>query len=55
MSASFSATVCAKAPARYRPRRPERTFLHRLVREHLETYLSLARQGHEEIDPVPGM
>ena len=37
----------------YRPRRPERTLLHRLVREHLETFLALARQGHAEIDPVP--
>jgi hypothetical protein len=28
--------------------------LQRLVREHLETYLSLARQGDSEIDPIPG-
>jgi DNA-directed RNA polymerase subunit RPC12/RpoP len=54
VSASFLATVCPKAPALYRPRRPERTLLYRLVREHLETYLSLARREHEEIDPVPG-
>lgn len=35
------------------PRRPERTLLHRLVREHLETFLALAGQGQAEIEPVP--
>ncbi len=32
----------------YRRRRPENTTLHRIVREHLETYLALA----EEVDPM---
>jgi hypothetical protein len=54
VSSSFASTTCRGTPALYRPRRPERTLLHRLVGEHLETYLSLARQGHAEIDPVPG-
>ena len=54
MSSSFALAACPLTPVLYRPRRPERALLHRLVREHLETYLSLARQGHEEIDPVPG-
>ncbi len=53
MSSSSRLTACPETPALYRARRPERTLLHRLVRERLETYLSLARQGHEEIDPVP--
>ena len=54
MSSSFASAPCPRTPALYRPRRPERTLLYRLVREHLETYLSLARQGDLEIDPVPG-
>jgi len=37
---------CSKAQP-YRRRRPENTTLHRIVREHLETYLALA----EEADP----
>jgi hypothetical protein len=54
VSSSFASEPCPKTTALYRPRRPERTLLHRLVREHLETYLSLARQGDSEIGPVPG-
>jgi hypothetical protein len=43
------ATAPAVCPAGvYRRRRPERTVLHRLVREHLETYLA----GAEEADPL---
>ncbi len=52
MSSPFVSTACPRPPALYHPRRPERTLLHGLVREHLETFLSLARQGQEEIDPV---
>jgi hypothetical protein len=42
--------VCAAdtRPGIYRRRRPERTVLHRLVREHLETYIARA----EETDPL---
>ncbi len=54
MSSSFASTACPRTPALYRSRRPERTLFHRLVREHLETYLSLARQGEGQINPVPG-
>jgi hypothetical protein len=32
-------------PAAYARHRPERTVLYRLVQEHLETYLALAREG----------
>jgi len=41
-------------PGLYRRRRPEGTVLHRLVREHLETFLALVREGHIDTDPVPG-
>jgi NAD(P)H-dependent FMN reductase len=40
----------ADTPARcsvYRRRRPERTPLYRVVQGHLETYLALAREGHD--------
>jgi hypothetical protein len=30
----------------YRRRRPERTPLYRALQDHLETYLALAREGH---------
>jgi len=65
--AASSPAACPPGPALYRPRRPERTLLHRLVREHLETFLDLAgagrvemglaageaRPGHLKITPVP--
>jgi hypothetical protein len=41
------------SPGIYRPRRPEQSILHRLVREHLETFLALARQDDVDIDAVP--
>jgi hypothetical protein len=37
----------------YRRRRPERTPLYRAVQGHLETYLTLAREGHNEGASVP--
>ncbi len=53
-TASSPAAFTRTAPALYRPRWPERTLLHSLVREHLETFLALARQGQAEMSPVPG-
>jgi hypothetical protein len=55
MSAA-SARACAghalpTPPGLYRPRHPERTVLHAVVREHLETWLALQREGE---DDVPG-
>lgn len=52
MQQGTAAAACA-ADTRagiYRRRRPERTVLYRLVREHLETYLARA----EEADPLGG-
>jgi len=44
----------AGTPAqRYRRRRPEATTLHRIVREHLETYLALANESDPMDDGVP--
>jgi hypothetical protein len=46
----------AHTPARcrvYRRRRPERTPLYRAVQGYLETYLALARAGHEDGEGVP--
>jgi hypothetical protein len=40
-------------PGRYRPRRPERTVLHAVVREHLETWLALKQEGELEGPGVP--
>ncbi|MCP4545573.1 MAG: hypothetical protein GY835_03775 [bacterium] len=40
-------------PNLYRRRRPERSVLHRLLREHLETFLARARQGDPGLAPVP--
>ncbi len=37
----------------YRRRRPETSTLHRIVREHLETYLALAHEADPMGDPVP--
>ena len=37
----------------YRRRRPETTTLHRVVREHLETYLALANEADPMGDGVP--
>ena len=37
----------------YRRRRPERPPLYRAVQGHLETYLALAREGHNDGDGVP--
>jgi len=42
--------VFALAPA-YRPRRPTETALHRVVREHLETFLAHTRETHDA--PLP--
>jgi hypothetical protein len=32
----------------YRPRHPERAVLHAVVREHLETWLALKREGERD-------
>jgi hypothetical protein len=48
-----SGTSSAPSPGIYKARHPEQTVLHRLLREHLETWLALARQDNAEIDPVP--
>jgi len=44
------ATVAAIS-ATYRPRRPETTVLHQLVREHLETFVAHAREQYDK--PLP--
>ena len=44
------ARVAVLAPA-YRPRRPQDTLLHRIVREHLETFLAHARESYDA--PLP--
>ena len=41
------------ACAVYRRRRPERTPLYQSVQGHLETYLALAREGHDDGGGVP--
>lgn len=43
----------APQPQLYRRRRPETTTLHRIVREHLETYLALANESDPMGDGVP--
>ena len=44
----------AQAPAQpYQRRRPETTTLHRIVREHLESYLALANESDPMGDGVP--
>ena len=47
--------TAAHPPARCRVyrRRPERTPLYHAVQAHLETYLALAREGHEDGGGVP--
>jgi len=40
-------------PAPYARHRPERTVLYRLVQEHLETYLALAREGDWDGQRLP--
>ena len=40
-------------PAPCARRRPQRTVLYRLVQEHLETYLALAREGDWDGQRVP--
>jgi hypothetical protein len=49
--------LAVETPARcsvYRRRRPERTPLYRAVQDHVETYLALAREGHDDGEGVPG-
>jgi len=41
-------------PTPYARRRPEQTVLYRLVQQHLETYLALAREGDGDRHAVPG-
>jgi hypothetical protein len=40
-------------PATYAGRRPEQTVLYRVVQRHLETYLTLAREGDWDGQRVP--
>ncbi len=37
----------------YRARHPERSVLHAVVREHLETWLARTREAHPDEDPIP--
>ncbi len=53
MPAYSASRASVPEPGICRPRRPEQCLLHRLVREHLETFLDLARRADAEIDPVP--
>ena len=49
--------LAVETPARcsvYHRRRPEGTPLYRAVQDHVETYLALAREGHEDDEGVPG-
>jgi hypothetical protein len=41
------------AAARYRPRRPQQSVLYRCVQQHLETWLTHCREGHDDDRPVP--
>ena len=43
----------APASAGYRPRTPEKTVLHKVVRENLEEFLRQARGGSEDGEGVP--
>ena len=49
-----SAENSGACPGVYRRRRPEESVLHRLVREHVETFLALARESDADVDRVPG-
>ena len=42
-----------RAPARYRPRRPNQSVLYRTVQEHLETWLAHCRDGRHDDKPLP--
>jgi hypothetical protein len=53
MAASDIGTRSVSRAGIYRPRCPERSVLHRLVREHLETFLDLARRGETDVVRVP--
>jgi hypothetical protein len=48
-----AASRALRGPALYRPRRPAESVLYRVVQEHLETYLALARAGDLDADAVP--
>jgi hypothetical protein len=37
----------------YRPRRPEKTVVYQLVREHLEMWLARVRESEPDCDPIP--
>jgi len=53
---SSAACTGARTPGGvvYRPRRPARTVLHRIVRENLETYLTMSRRGDGQGDDFTG-
>ena len=52
-SGTISATLPAAGTAIYRPRRPARTLLHKVMRENLETYLTGGDQTGEFILEPP--
>jgi len=49
MPLAIDAATC---PAIYRPRHPAATVMHRTVREHLETFLAIARSRDPDLRPV---
>jgi len=53
---SSAACAGARTPGAvdYRPRRPARAVLHRIVRENLETYLTMSRRGDGQGDDFTG-
>jgi hypothetical protein len=54
--ATVAMDLAVETPTRcsvYRRRRAERTALYRAVQGHLETYLALARDGHDDGEGVP--
>ncbi|MFQ5702372.1 MAG: transposase zinc-binding domain-containing protein, partial [Acidobacteriota bacterium] len=50
---AVSPSARTSGPAVYRPRRPERSVLHKTVREDLETYLAACRQEGDFTGGVP--
>ena len=53
MAASCTSTKSKPTLGVYRPRRPQDTSLHKIVRENLETFLACAREECPDHDPIP--
>ena len=53
MAASCTSTKSKPTLGVYRPRRPQDTSLHKIVRENLETFLARAREECPDHDPIP--